>query len=490
MFGSFRLRLTLWYVAALGLLLVLFSLGVYSLLARSIYGRLDSGLQSAMEVTTLSLNHEIVEHGGKDQGEASVREVLSIMSYVSFPGPSIAILQGNRLVGTKPGAEGAPLPLLSAVAVSPGERAFRILTVNGVRYRAGWHAAPVPSIGQHYMVVAGQTMSAVDNELAGVARILGVCVLAGLLLAALGGYFLAGRSLAPIAAIRETAEHISSANLHERVPAGNPKDELGKLAGTFNQLLTRLDVAFEQQRRFMADASHELRTPLSVALTAAQVNLRGGLRSAEDYREALQIVSEQLVRLKRLVQDMFVLARADAGALRPAGAFFYMEELVTETVRGARVIGDAKGVSVSIGATGHFPWTGDAGLIRQVLSNLLDNAIRHTEPGGMVTVALYADELHYRLVVSDTGTGIPEADQPYIFNRFYRADKARSRADSMSGGGAGLGLAIARRVVEIHGGHIELLSSSALGSVFAILLPVQAPAPADDPAALTAQPPR
>jgi signal transduction histidine kinase len=217
----------------------------------------------------------------------------------------------------------------------------------------------------------------------------------------------------------------------------------------------------------MADASHELRTPLSVALTAAQVNLDGGPRTTAEYQEALRIVTEQLRRLKRIVQEMFLLAQGDAGAFAPTVSSFYLDELIQEAVRAARIIGDPLGVRVVVEGLEEAPISGDEGLIRQMLLGLLDNAIRHTPAGGRVTVELVREEGTWRVEVADTGTGIPAEDQPYIFDRFYRANKARTRA----AGGAGLGLSIARWIATLHKGTLGLTASGAEGTVFTVRLP-------------------
>lgn len=455
--NSFRFRLTLWWVGALGALLVLFSLGVYSLLARSVRARFDATLQAAGEVTALSVNHEIEEHGGRPAGEDSIRSVLRTMHQVSFPRQSIAVYDGGRLVAAKDGVEGLDdLPLGLAAGFQ-----------NHAGFRVAVFAAPVPKLGTSYRIVVSQSTRSVEEELAGFRRILYLCVPVALLAAAAGGYLLARRNLAPIVAMTEEVERITSQNLHQRVAVTNPKDELGRLAGTFNDLLERLNASFDDQRRFMADASHELRTPLSVAITASQVNLEGPPREADEYREALRIVNEQLRRLKRIVADMFLLAQADAGSFSPEKAPYYLDEVIDEAVRAARVIAAPLGVEVAAAHPGETALEGDEGLIRQLILGLLDNAIRHTPRGGRVSVRMTREANEWRIDVADTGTGIPQADQSRIFDRFYRADKARTRA----AGGSGLGLSIARWIAGLHSGTLELVSSTPAGTIFRLTLP-------------------
>lgn len=486
MLDSFRGRLTVWYTIVLGLLLVLFSVGFYSLLSASVHARLDAGLASAVDVTALSLNHEIVEHGGQEHGEASVRDVLETMLGTSFPRQTVVIFDGSRFVAGKLGAEGLPLDALTEIFPAPPEPYFGSRDRGGVRYRFASREVLVPSILHRYQVLASEATTARDQELATVRQLLAICVPVGMLLAAGGGYFLARRSLEPVMAMSAAAQRISSSTLHERLDVRNPRDELGKLAATFNRLLERLDQAFAQQRRFMADASHELRTPLSVALTATQVNLEGDLRAADDYRDALRIVSEQLTRLRRVTQDMFLLARADAGGLQPAFATLYLDEVMDDTVRAARVMGARKGAAIGWSGPREAAMWGDEGLLRQLLLILLDNAVRHIGEHGQVDITLDRQAAAYHLTVRDNGCGIPEADRPHVFDRFYRADKARSRDERLSGGGAGLGLAIAQSIVQAHGGSLALTETSPRGTVFTVVLPIGAPAARVTPARASA----
>jgi heavy metal sensor kinase len=455
--NSFRFRLTLWWVGALAVLLVLFSLGVYSMLAGSARERFDATLRAAGEVTALSVNHEIEEHHGRTEGEAAIGLVLQTMHRVSFPRQSIVVFEGLRQVAAKPGIEGRE-------TVAPGlATGFH----SDGAYRIAVFETAVPALRTKYTIVVNQSLRTLEEELAGFRRVLYWCVPMGILFASIGGYFLARRNLAPIVAMTDEVNRITSENLHQRLAVANAKDELGRLAGTFNELLERLNASFDDQRRFMADASHELRTPLSVALTAAQVNLDGGPRTTAEYQEALRIVTEQLRRLKRIVQEMFLLAQGDAGAFAPTVSSFYLDELIQEAVRAARIIGDPLGVRVVVEGLEEAPISGDEGLIRQMLLGLLDNAIRHTPAGGRVTVELVREEGTWRVEVADTGTGIPAEDQPYIFDRFYRANKARTRA----AGGAGLGLSIARWIATLHKGTLGLTASGAEGTVFTVRLP-------------------
>jgi two-component system OmpR family sensor kinase len=251
----------------------------------------------------------------------------------------------------------------------------------------------------------------------------------------------------------------------------NERSELGRLALTFNELLARLDVSFEQQRRFMADASHELRTPVAIVRGESEVALSQESRSPEEYRESLAILHEEGRRLTRIVEDLFTLARADAGQYGLDPASFYLDETAAECVRAVRSLAARRGVALRHeDGGGEMPMRGDEGLVRRMLLNLLDNAIKYTPAGGEVRVELAREGEAYAIRITDTGVGVPEEARPHIFERFYRADKARSR-NGGAGGGAGLGLSIASWIAEAHGGRVTLERSGRGGSTFLVSLP-------------------
>jgi two-component system OmpR family sensor kinase len=220
----------------------------------------------------------------------------------------------------------------------------------------------------------------------------------------------------------------------------------------------------------MADASHELRTPLSAIRTASAVTLQQEDRSQSEYREALSIVEQESRRLSRIVDDMFVLARADA---RPSLQMteLFLDRVLAATVRAARSLAIHKNLRLESDVRFPAPYRGDQDLLQQMLWNLLDNAIKYTPSGGAIRVALASADAAYVITVTDTGTGIPADVQPHIFERFYRAQRAHPHADTFRGRGAGLGLPIARWIAEAHRGRLELRHSDETGSIFAVSLP-------------------
>lgn len=363
--------------------------------------------------------------------------------------------------------------LISFDGAPSGSARYVTLTDGDDEYRA--RAQQLQNRGVSYTLVVLRSLDDQEDLLEGAGGALVIAVPFALLLASVGGYLLARKSLAPVVVMSDKAARIGAANLHERLPIANERDELGKLAGVFNALLARLNESFEQQRRFMADASHELRTPVAIVRGEAEVSLSRPERSSEDYRESLAIVHDEGRRLTRIVEDLFTLARADAGQYKIVPRDFYLDELAGEVVRSVRTLVAERYVSLSLQAPIEMPFRGDEILVRRLLTNLLDNAIKHTPAGGSITVTCECSEASYLLTVADTGIGIAVDAQPHIFDRFFRADKARTREapgdETKVTSGAGLGLSIAQWVATAHHGQLELLTSSASGTTFVVTLP-------------------
>jgi heavy metal sensor kinase len=282
----------------------------------------------------------------------------------------------------------------------------------------------------------------------------------------MGGYWLTSRNLAPLASMAAQARRITHSNLETRLDIGAAAEELEVLSASFNELLSRLDQSFEHMRRFVADASHELRTPISIIRGEADVALSND-RSAAEYKQALAIVLDESRRLSRLVDDLLNLARADAGRVKLRVEEFYLNDLLAECCRSAQSLAAARRVAIECHTPDDVAFRGDEELVRRMVMNLIDNAIRYTPEGGRVTVALESRGGDVAIRVSDTGAGIAPEAVPHVFERFYRGDKARSRQD----GGFGLGLAIVKWVAESHGGAVELATVPGTGSTFTVTLP-------------------
>ena len=495
MLSSVRARLTLWYTGALALILIAFALAGYFFLSYTLNRRTDDALGEMANAFAATLaNDETDSHQGeanatrgedvKSTPDDAVKEAVSQNQFRDYQlvvytdarrevAASAVQKKGNGPVWTRPPAAAQIAGVVDAVARTPGSALyFATLSDGDNQYRVVGRR--VQARGTAYTLVMLRSLHDQEDLLEGASYALIIAVPLALVLASIGGYFLARKSLAPVVRMSATAARIGAANLHERLPVANERDELGGLAQVINALLARLDASFEQQRRFMADASHELRTPVAIMRSEAEVALSQPESSNQELRESIAIFKDETKRLTGIVEDLFMLARADAGQYKLAPKECYLDEIAGEVTRAVRTLVAEKGLTLQTDAAEEMPFRGDENLLRRLLLNLVDNAIKYTPSGGAVTVACKREARRYVITVSDTGRGIPAEAQPHIFERFYRADSARSRAEDDSAGltsGAGLGLAIARWVAESHDGTLDLLNTSEAGSVFQLILP-------------------
>ncbi|MBS1251952.1 MAG: Alkaline phosphatase synthesis sensor protein PhoR [Anaerolineales bacterium] len=325
----------------------------------------------------------------------------------------------------------------------------------------------------------GVSLNNVDRALRQLLTILGAGGVVAIVLSAALGFFLADRALSPIDRITQTALEITRTDdLSRRIQQIGPQDEVGRLATTFNEMLERIDRLFRTQKRFIGDVSHELRTPLTVirgnldVLRRVDVPVRQPATDViqkDDQRqqvlqESLAAIEGEAERMARLINDLLLLAQADAGVQLHREPV-EIDNLLIDVCRQGQAI--AKGIDLQLTVEDRGVVSGDPDRLRQLLLNLVDNAIKYTPEGGQVTLGLARGDGWVRIDVADTGVGIPPAELPHIFDRFYRIDKARSR----QGGGTGLGLSIARWIADAHGGHIDVESEVGEGTTFTVWLP-------------------
>ena len=283
--------------------------------------------------------------------------------------------------------------------------------------RAATHR--LTAVGRNSLIFSIAPLDSIAADLAVVRRVIFLALPLLLGLAGIGGYLLATHSLAPLNWMAEQAREITGSNLSRRLEIGHAAEELAVLAASFNELLARLDQSFEAMRRFVADASHELRTPIAVIRGEADVALSHD-RGAAEYRESLAIVLDESRRLSRLVDDLLNLARADAGRVKLEVQEFYFNELLAECCRSMQTLAARLRYRSRMPFAGDVQFRGDEALLRRLVINLLDNAIRYTPPGGQVSASLEADPAAARIRISDTGVGIPPEAAPHVFERFYR----------------------------------------------------------------------
>jgi heavy metal sensor kinase len=452
-----RSRIALWFVLVLGFLLLAYAAGTSAYLFHSLREQLDDNLLEDAETVEGLLRATpdgavALESGHPEGHEPDAErfvEVWSPESTLLYRSPA---LRGQTL--GEPPVSGEPEAAPSSLRLADGMR---------VRMATSFH-----SMGTRRVLLrVAHSEEPLWQEMQEFVSVLLLALPLGLILAGFGGYALARKSLAPVDVMAHKAERISAERLSERLPVGNPDDELGQLAQAFNATLARLENAFEQLRRFTADASHELRTPLTAIRSVGEVALQTP-KSATEYRDVIGSMLEETDRLTRLVDSLLTLSRADAGHIHVERTEISVRGLAQEASSLVEVLAEEKRQRISVQGESALVVSGDRLILRQALINLIDNAIKYSPSGSEIVVQIHPGKDSEVIVeVIDQGPGVSREHQSRIFDRFYRVDKARSR----EWGGAGLGLAIARWAVEVHGGQIVVESAEGSGSIFRVTLP-------------------
>jgi len=460
MFHSVRTRLTLWYAGVLALSLVAFAFLIYYAAAASFHKRQDESLLSTAQTVASAYVEEFEEQ------KSLTRASQVVLAELAFPNRYVQVTDNNGLPMASTGAGVGPIPLTALNQAKQHNSSFVSLN--------GWRVAIVPlaSNQEWGFATVAEPLSVIDDGLRTLRRDFFAGVPIVLLFASAGGYFLARKSLSPIASMNQQTKRISAGSLSSRLDVTNPRDELGGLAITINDLLTRLENSFKEQQRFIADASHELRTPLAVLRGETEVALNKA-RTVEEYQLSLSLIKDEAEQLSRIVEDLFILARQPLDSPHAlAREPVLLNDAVRDCARAAQVLASRKGVRLETENDQQLMvLLGDGELIKRMILNLLDNAVKYTPRDGEINISLIRQNGNAEIVVRDTGIGIPKADQLHVFDRFYRVDKARSR----SLGGAGLGLSIVSWIVEAHGGRISVESTPNQGSKFTVELPLPSP---------------
>jgi len=462
---SLKFQLIVWYASLLA--------GGFVLLGAAAYVALQSYLVSALKESQLRRARQVAQLVTEASKKSAVTNVAEEVESRYAPGLNDRFVRVSRENGEIIYLSSAPASFSFSPATLPPpvwhsnpEDARRVSLGNRRQMLLTSHTVAVQG-GERYLVETGALLDKVQQDL----RQWLIFLLVGLpLVAAIavgGGYFLIKRALMPVDRIAATAERIGSHNLSERLPVANTGDELERLSTTLNHMIQRLEEAFQHSRRFMADASHELRTPLTV--------LRGELETfvqepslAPEMRERLGSALEELERLVNIVEGLFAIARLDAGEAQVELVKFDLGKLAASTTDQMSLLGEDKNIKITCVAANEIWVEGDRARMKQVVVNLLDNAIKYTPEGGAVGLKVGTRDDKAVLEVSDTGMGIPAESLPRVFERFYRVDEARSREL----GGAGLGLSIVKSICVAHHGRVDAASKLGQGSVFRVELPL------------------
>jgi signal transduction histidine kinase len=451
---TIRARLVFSYVVVITLILIVVALAVGAVHRRLGIARIDADLVSAMHSVAGVVASEINERLSLEIGAHEALYELEL------PGLGVSVLdaKGNPLATRISSAPTLSAARQSEVALgTPQTFASAQVRIAASTWQHGEYA---------YRIVAWTSLAPFEREHNTVLNTVRIAI-ALAALAALGAvWFLVRPALRPLSVMAASADAIDPRYLDARLPVPAPPDELRRLAVAFNGLLDRLAESIASQRRFMADASHELRTPVTVARTAAQVTLSSPVRSESEYREALEIVAAQTGLLSRIVDDLFLLALADVEGQDIVLRECYLDDIVAGCVRDSSVVARARGITITVDAVDDVAIRGDEELLRRMVMNLLDNAVRYGPERTDVRVSVCQDSSVATLIVEDSGPGIPDADRERVFERFVRLQTARTAA------GGGLGLPIARWIAEQHHGSLHL-EPSARGCRFVAMMPLQ-----------------
>lgn len=451
--ASIRVRLTSWYSAVLALMLVLYATVTFVAVRHEFYEQFDDELYDDFETAESSLltspdgrtAWRVQRHDDRDADERAM-EVWSgngELMLKSGSGPALPpILQGTASAAYRP------------ESVTAGGHRWRILT------------SATMAGGRSIVLRVARSEDRLRMQLWEIVVVLVLGLPLIVAMAGVGGYVLARRALAPIDHLSAEARRITADRLHERLSVPNQHDEIGRLAGVINETFGRLEASFDQLRRFTADASHELRTPLAVIRGTGELALSEA-RTPAELKDAMGSVLEEVDRLTNLVDTLLRLANGDAGTVRLSPEALDLGELARDAAASLAILAEDRGQRVTVEAPGGVLVTADRLVLREAVTNVIDNAIKYSPRDASVTIRVAREEDHAVLTVADEGPGVPVELRERIFDRFFRLDDARSR----DRGGTGLGLAIAKWAVEVNGGRIAVADAPTRGSLFRITIP-------------------
>jgi heavy metal sensor kinase len=450
---SIKFRLTVWYLLAIAITLVVFGTTAYYMLRNNLYRNLDQSLQARSN----ELQGTIVIEGSRVRFDQKIDEFVLVYD-----------ANGKLLSRLGPNTEFAGIAKTVEQALFGNASFVSAETASGPYVRL--YAAPFNVNSEtRVALVVGRVPNDVLNMLATFRMVILNSSVLFFLLAGVGGWFLAGRTLKPVERIADIARGIGESDLSRRIDV-ETDDELGRLASTLNGMIARLEEAFVKQRQFVADASHELRTPLAVLQAESSLVLEKP-RSQDEYRRSLELVAQEVSYMSEIVGKLLVLARSDTGSEPISIQEVDLAGLLVEIGRDVEALARERTLKLSFGPLDGVKVRGDRVRLRQLFLNILDNALRYTPEGGTITGSVSREDDHAVATISDSGVGIPDEHLPFIFDRFYRIDNARTDGE----GGTGLGLSIATSIAKMHGGTIEVESRVGEGTTFRVVLPFSGP---------------
>ncbi len=456
-------RLTVWYGGVLSLILIIFASGIFIYFKNSLQDSIDAKIRSIGEVLSSSMTEA---HGASVFGnfERYLENVLGRKPKGKF----IQIMDSSGRIGAKMSdIEGETLP----TSFNALERAMRgeivYETIERTQPRLRMVTIPIMDNKKVTSVVqVGTSLEDFDETIRKLLLIMIISIPTSIIVTIVVGYFMAKKALKPVDQIRRAAVKISSSNLDEKIDITGRRDELGRLAETFNAMIGRLKDAFQRINQFSIDVSHELKTPLTILKGETEVALRKE-REKDDYQKLLLSNLEEIDRMSCIIDDLLLLSKADTKEIKLNMEEVALRDLIMDVCMNMKVVADKKSVELQINELEDVRLRGDELKLRRMLLNVVENGIKYSHVGGRVSVSSYVNDGYARIDVKDDGIGISEEDIKYVFDRFYRADRSRKRES-----GSGLGLSISRWIAGAHKGSIEVNSQPAQGSVFTIKLPI------------------
>lgn len=456
-------KLTLWYGLILALILVVFSSGVYIYFRNSLQKSIDAKIKSLGEVISSSITdtHSVSVFGNFERylenvlGKKPKGKLIQIMDRTGRIGARMNDIETETL----------PSNFSTLERALQGEIVYE--TIERVRPRLRMVTIPIMNNKKVLSIIqVGTSLEDFDETMKKLFIIMIISIPTSISVTIICGYFLAKKALRPVDQIRRAAVKISSRNLDERIDVGGRKDELSRLAQTFNEMISRLKDSFQRINQFSIDVSHELKTPLTILKGETEVALRKD-RDNENYKSILSSNLEEIDRMSKIIDDLLLLSKADLKEMKLNVENVALRDLIANVCVDMKIFADNKGIGLDVKELEDVKLKGDELKLRRMLWNIVENGIKYTQKGGKIEIMSYINNGFICIDVKDNGIGIPENDIKYIFDRFYRGDKSRKRES-----GSGLGLSISKWIAEAHQGIIEVKSKPLEGSLFTIKLPV------------------